>query len=133
MPAEAMAALHSSATMGMPVYPPSQFPAPFPQNQVFHSSATMAMPTMTEAEARAHLLASQALAANLDPMAALRAAAASAEVNTRRPKSAKKGAKEDEDEEEEEINLMAVIVFGSLSVTALGGLGMLVLLWFTSV
>jgi hypothetical protein len=36
------------------------------------------------------------------------------------------------DEDEEEVNLMAVIVFGSLSVTALGGMGMLILLWFTS-
>jgi hypothetical protein len=130
-PAEAMAMLHSNATMGMPAYAPG-YPAPFPQNPVYHSSPTMSMPTMTEAEARARLLASQGMVSNLDQMAALRAAVASAEVNARRSKSAKKGARDDEDEEEE-VNLLAVIVFGSLSVTALGGLGMLILLWFTSV
>jgi nitrate reductase NapE component len=37
-----------------------------------------------------------------------------------------------EEEEEEGMNILAVIIFGSLSVTALGGLGMLILLMFTT-
>lgn len=40
--------------------------------------------------------------------------------------------KRDEDDEGEEVNLLAIIIFGSLSVTALGGLGMLILLMFTT-
>lgn len=131
-PAEAMAMLHSNATMSMPTYSPV-YPTPFPQSPVYHSSPTMSMPTMTEAEARARLLAGQGIAPSLDPIAALRAAAVSAELNAHRSRSAKRGAGDDEDEEEEDVNLLAVIVFGSLSVTALGGLGMLILLWFTSV
>jgi hypothetical protein len=85
-PLQAMPAIHSNATMGMPfppqngptpqpsdplpmmqpngmmgmAYAPAPFPVPYPQNQVYHSSSTMAMPTMTEAEARARFLASQA-------------------------------------------------------------------------
>jgi nitrate reductase NapE component len=37
-----------------------------------------------------------------------------------------------EDDEEDEINVLAVVIFGSLSVTALGGLGMLILLMFAT-
>jgi hypothetical protein len=37
-----------------------------------------------------------------------------------------------DDEEEDEINVLAVVIFGSLSVTALGGLGMLILLMFAT-
>lgn len=155
-PLQVGAAVHSNATMGMPMppngqmpymaetmpmmqpngagmaYAPAPFPMPFPQNQVYHSSSTMAMPTMTEAEARARLLAAQTpmMPGMADPFAALRAAAPPPAQNSK--KSSKKAAKP-EDEEEEEVNLLAVIVFGSLSVTALGGLGMLILLWITSV
>jgi hypothetical protein len=34
--------------------------------------------------------------------------------------------------EEDEINVLAVVIFGSFSVTALGGLGMLILLMFAA-
>jgi hypothetical protein len=155
-PPQAGAAVHSNATMGMPMppngqmpymaetmpmmqpngmgmaYAPSPYPMPFPQNQVYHSSSTMAMPTMTEAEARARLMAAQApmMPGMADPFAALRAAAPPPARTSK--KSSKKAAKPEE-EEEEEVNLLAVIVFGSLSITALGGLGMLILLWITSV
>jgi hypothetical protein len=158
-----MPAIHSNATMGMPLppqneqmpqlaepapvmpmnglgmagYAPYPFQQPFPQNPVFHSSSTMAMPTMTEAEARARLLAGQQpLLPQVDPYAALRVAAQPdlddyrAAHLSHSSKGSKKKAKEEDDEE---VNLLAVIVFGSLSVTALGGMGMLVLLWFTSV
>ncbi|MBE7550824.1 MAG: hypothetical protein HS126_07075 [Anaerolineales bacterium] len=155
-PMQAGAPIHSNATMGMPmppqngqmpymaeaapmtpgmVYASAPFPVPFPQNQVYHSSSTMAMPTMTEAEARARLLAAQAQAMPgvVDPFAALRAAANPPDLGAVRAskKSSKKAAKVEDGEEE--VNLLAVIVFGSLSVTALGGLGMLILLWITSV
>lgn len=155
-PMQAGAPIHSNATMGMPMppqngpmpylaepvpmtpgmaYAPASFPVPFPQNQVYHSSSTMAMPTMTEAEARARLLAAQAQAmpGMTDPFAALRAASNPLDLGPARTskKSSKKAAKAEE--EGEEVNLLAVIVFGSLSVTALGGLGMLILLWITSV
>jgi hypothetical protein len=138
-PVDPMAALHASATLGVPIYAQPPYQAPFPQNQVYHSSATMAMPTMTEAEARARLMASQGMPGPMDPLAALKAAAAAMESQGQNgAKSAKKGGKakkvvEEDDEEGEEVNLTAVIVFGSLSVTALGGLGMLILLWVTSV
>ena len=148
-------AVHSNATMSMPLpsngqmpylvetmpmvqtngagmaYAPAPFPLPFPQNQVYHSSSTMAMPTMTEAEARARLLAAQTpmMPGLADPFAALRPPAPPPARTSK--KSSKKAAKPEE-EDEEEVNLLAVIVFGSLSVTALGGLGMLILLWITS-
>jgi hypothetical protein len=132
-----LAALHASATMGMPAYMPAPYPVTFPQNQIYHSSTTMAMPTMTEAEARARLLASHGMAMNPDPLAALRAAVNAESNGQTYTKRSKKGTKprkiEDDEEEGEEVNLLAVIVFGSLSVTALGGLGMLILLWVTSV
>jgi hypothetical protein len=155
-PMPAGAPIHSNATMGMPMppqngqmpylteaapmtpgmaYAPAPFPVPFPQNQVYHSSSTMAMPAMTEAEARARLLAAQAqvMPGVTDPFAALRAAANPPDPGTVR--ASKKGSKKavKPEDEEEEVNLLAVIVFGSLSVTALGGLGMLILLWITSV
>ncbi|MFN8455624.1 MAG: hypothetical protein U0401_13320 [Anaerolineae bacterium] len=132
-----LAVLHSSATMGVPAFGQMPYQSPYPQNQVYHSIATMAMPTMTEAEARARLLASQGMLPPVDPLAALRAMTnAESQIQTG-TKSAKKSTKskkkiEEEEDEGEEVNLLAVIVFGSLSITALGGLGMLILLWVTS-
>lgn len=134
-----LAALHSNATMGVtvPAYGQSPYQSPYPQNQVYHSSATMAMPTMTEAEARARLLASQGVLPSVDPLAALRAMANAESQLQTGTKSVKKGSKskkkiEEDEDEGEEVNMLAVIVFGSLSITALGGLGMLILLWVTS-
>jgi hypothetical protein len=157
-PVQNIPAIHSNATMGMPLPPQNgpfsqptesmpmmqsngamgmgyaQFPMPFPQQQIYHSNSTMAMPTMTEAEARARLLAgqSQVMPGFPDPYAAMRAAMAQPDPSNARPskKNSKKSVKDEE--EGDEVNLLAVIVFGSLSVTALGGLGMLILLWFTS-
>jgi hypothetical protein len=130
-PAEAMPTMPPNGAMGMLAYPPAPFQSPYPQNQVYHASPTMAMPTMTEAEARARLLAGQPIPVVADPYAALRMAAAPPNQAPQTPKKGSKKAVKDEDEEE--VNLLAVIVFGSLSVTALGGMGMLILLWFTSV
>jgi hypothetical protein len=122
--------MHPNGMVGM-VYAPAQFQSPFPQSQFYHSNSTMAMPTMTEAEARARFLASQPMMPGLpDPYTALRMGANSPDQPVRSSKKSSKKVTKDEDEEE--VNLMAVIVFGSLSVTALGGMGMLILLWFTS-
>lgn len=129
---EMMPVIQPNGTVGMIPYQPTPFQPPYPQNQIYHSSSTMAMPTMTEAEARARLMTNQAMPVH-DPYAALRMAAPPPQAPPVAKKSSKKAAKNNEDEGEEEVNLMAVIVFGSLSVTALGGMGMLILLWFTSV
>lgn len=130
---EMMPVMQPNGVMGMMPYQPAPFPQSYPQNQVYHSSATMAMPTMTEAEARARLMAGQPPSVPPDPYAALRMAAAPAPQPAPVSKKSSKKTAKNEDEEDEEVNLLAVIVFGSLSVTALGGMGMLILLWFTSV
>jgi hypothetical protein len=133
-PVEPMPVLNPNLpAYGMPAYAPAM-----PSNPAFHSGATMAMPTMTEAEARARLMASQQMPVNLDTLAVLRAAQATAALPqygspAPRSKSNPKKNVSSDDDNEEEVNLLAVIVFGSLSVTALGGLGMLILLWVTSV
>ncbi len=129
---EMMPVMQPNGMVGMMPYQPAPFQPPYPQNQIYHSNSTMAMPTMTEAEARARLMTNQAMPVH-DPYAALRMAAPPPQSPPVAKKSSKKAAKNTEDEGEEEVNLMAVIVFGSLSVTALGGMGMLILLWFTSV
>lgn len=65
-----------------------------------------------------------------DPMAALRAASVQ---DYQTSNAALYNAKADQDEDDgEEINILAVIIFGSLSVTAFGGLGMLILLMLTT-
>jgi len=140
-PSEPVPVIQANSPMGMASYAPYPFQQPYPQNQVFHSSSTMAMPTMTEAEARARLMASQQqmqqMPANLDPFAALRAGVNQPDLGDYRgpnvSRGSKSGKKKAKEEDEEEVNLLAVFVFGSLSVTALGGMGMLILLWFTSV
>jgi hypothetical protein len=132
-PSEPVPVIHPNGAMGL-AYLPAPFQPTFPQNQLFHSSSTMAMPTMTEAEARARLLASQPLPSVPDPYAALRLAANPPDPGATGARASKKSSKKaGKEEDEEEVNLLAVIVFGSLSVTALGGMGMLILLWFTSV
>ncbi len=132
-PSEPVPVIHPNGTMGL-AYLPAQFQPAFPQNQLYHSSSTMAMPTMTEAEARARLLASQPMPGIPDPYAALRLAANPPDPGVTGVRASKKSSKKaGKEEDEEEVNLLAVIVFGSLSVTALGGMGMLILLWFTSV
>lgn len=125
-PPEPMPGLHSNSTIGM---------TPFEQQQLsqmlaFHSNATMMMPTMSEAEARARLMGGPAI-----PTANATAMALQGHGNVRmdRNRAAYSGrADEDEEEEGEELNVLAIIIFGTLSVTALGGFGMLILLVFIS-
>jgi hypothetical protein len=135
-------AIHSNSTLGMPMYPqhsgamnspmpppsepagynqmpgmpmPAQGPyqAGAPYNVAVHSNATMSMPT------------------GPDPMAALRAAAMQNNQGSHPTQNGSKNNKSAENDDEE-VNILAVIIFGSLSITALGGLGMLILLMFTS-
>ena len=53
-------------------------------------------------------------------------------ANAARPAAKRQKRRVEQEEEGDEVNILAVIIFGSLSVTALGGLGMLILLMFTS-
>ncbi|MEW5959591.1 MAG: hypothetical protein AB1801_17850 [Chloroflexota bacterium] len=114
---EPVPAIHSSGTMPMQAYPQPQFQPMMPAQPSIHSSATMAVPM------------------GFDPFTALSGSMAPGqnyyEMNPPRsgPKKKKQVA---EEEDEGEVNILAVIIFGSLSVTALGGLGMLILLMFTS-
>jgi hypothetical protein len=121
-PADLRQGLHSNSTIGM---------TPFEQQQLsqmlaFHSNATMMMPTMSEAEARARLMTNQAI-----PTANATAMALQSNANGRMDRNrAAYSEPADEEEEGEEMNVLAIIIFGTLSITALGGFGMLILLVF---
>ncbi len=120
--------VHSNATMGMPGYTPAPYQNSWQQNPAFFSNATMSMPTMTPALAGVHPGYNFQQPNNALPsLAEFRAAQVSrTSTGARRKEKAGEG-----EEEEEGVNILAVIIFGSLSVTALGGLGMLILLMFT--
>lgn len=145
---------HHAATMGMPMLPagynrPPSEPVPpiptghshfsgqpMPPGMSLHSNATMMMPTMSEAEARARLATSQAIpTANAAAMPLQNGGAWPQPPGfglTGYPQEYHDYVEEDEEEDEGEINILAVIIFGTLSITALGGLGMLVLLLVTT-
>jgi hypothetical protein len=126
-PSEPVPQVHSNVTMGMPGYTPAPYQNSWPQNPGFFSNATMSMPTMAPAMAGAYPGYNfQQPNSALPSLAEFRAAQAS-----RTSTWAKRKEKAGEGEEEEGVNVLAVIIFGSLSVTALGGLGMLILLMFT--
>lgn len=122
-PSEPAPVIHSQNTLGMSPYGQSYMPF----SPSFHSSATSMMPGMSEAEARARLASSQGIpAANPTAMPLQNAAS---------PKASRRvyqDVDEDEEGDDEGVNILAVIIFGTLSVTALGGLGMLILLMFTT-
>ncbi len=103
MPPQPSPVFHTNTTMGVPLsnYGQNQPPPPYP---AVHSNSTMAMPTN-----QANLVDYRSVNAPPPPHRDV----------------------EDDEEAEEGINILAVIIFGSLSVTALGGLGMLILLMFT--
>ena len=108
--------IHSNSTMAMPLYPQPQFQPAMAYNPAVHSSATMAMPMY-------------------DPMAILSAPLNRDYRTANPPRNGSKRRKQQpelEEDEGDEINILAVIIFGSLSITALGGLGMLILLMFTA-
>jgi hypothetical protein len=74
-----------------------------------------------------------AMPVGYDPFAAMNSMPNKGYGNPNVSKAASKGKKQNvEDESDDEVNILAVIIFGSLSVTALGGLGMLILLMFTA-
>ena len=87
------------------------------------------MPSMPEAEARARLANSQAFPTSNPTAMALQHAA-----NQPGPQymGSNQPYYEEEEDEDDEVNILAVVIFGTLSVTALGGLGMLILLVFTA-
>jgi hypothetical protein len=126
-PSEPVMPIHSTATMGMTAYGQAAAPYPAPGQSV-HSSATMMMPGMSDAEARARLANSQAIPTSNPTAMALQHAA-----NQPGPQYMGLNQPYDEEEDEDdEVNILAVVIFGTLSVTALGGLGMLILLVFTA-
>lgn len=101
----------------MPAYPQAQYQPMMSAQPSMHSSATLAVPM------------------GYDPFAGLGAPSPSSNEDYRRSSAAKsssRGSHQEEEEDEDEVNILAVIIFGSLSVTALGGLGMLILLMFTT-
>ncbi len=109
-PSEPVPVVYANTAMGMP-YPVFGPNSPQMAGPALHSSSTMPMPT-----GQPGLVDYRALsAAGLLP----------------RQKSGRPVRREEEEEDGEQLNLLAVIIFGSLSVTALGGLGMLILLMFT--
>ena len=116
-PSEPVSVVHANTTMGMPAYGQPQ--QPLLQNQgVNHSNSTMMMPA-----GAAPMPAPQA--GMVDYRVANAMGMMPNTPGANRPQT--KG-----DEGEEEINVLAVVIFGSLSVTALGGLGMLILLMFAT-
>lgn len=115
-PAQPLPAFHSTSTMPMPLYPQPQFQPAMAYNPAIHSNATMAMPLY-------------------DPLAILNPALNRDYRTANPPRNGTKRRKQQrqpEEEEGDEVNILAVIIFGSLSITALGGLGMLILLMFTA-
>ena len=122
-PSEPMAPIHSNSTLGMVPYP---YPQPSPQ-MGFHSNITMMMPTMSESEARARLAGTHPIPATDASAMALHGG-----PGYGYPSSSRAEPDYDDEEDSEEINIVAVIIFGTLSVTALGGFGMLILLLFTA-
>jgi hypothetical protein len=119
-PSEPVPVVHSNVTMGMPAYEqqPQFQQQPVAPNYAAHSNSTTMMPF----GANPFVTAAPNQAAMLDyRMANAMGYGAS------RPNYAANN-----NDEEEEINVLAVIIFGSLSVTALGGLGMLILLMFAT-
>ena len=144
---------HSSATMGMPMAPtghynrpPSEPVSPIPPgNGAFsgqmlppggmslHSNATMMMPTLSEAEARARMSTGQAIpTANAAAMPLQNGGGWPYPQDFNPAAYEYDHSDEDDGEDNDEINVLAVIIFGTLSITALGGLGMLVLLIMTT-
>lgn len=124
-PSEPVPAIHSSSTLGMVPYPYPQSPH---HSMGFHSNVTTMMPTMSESEARARLAGTHPIPATDASAMALHAGMGYSFAG-----SAQMEPDYDQDEDESnEINILAVIIFGTLSVTALGGFGMLILLLFTA-
>ena len=133
-PSEPVPAIHANTTMGMPTYgpptydgPPTYGPQPsyqqpLPQNQAIYSSSTMMMPVGA---------APYAMQTPSGQAAPVDYGVANAAYGPN-PSKANQPQQKDGGEDEEEINVLAVVIFGSLSVTALGGLGMLILLMFAT-
>jgi hypothetical protein len=123
--------------MSVPGYGPQPYQQPWPQNPAFFSNVTMAMPTMTPVAAGPGYGFQQPAGGFLGGLRAspgqtgytdYRAAQGNRSTGAKRKGKAKDS---EEGEDEEGVNVLAIIIFGSLSLTALGGLGMLILLMAT--
>ncbi len=137
---------HSAATMSMPLPGPYQRPPsepvpviqtpmgllPYGGQYPYHSNATILMPTMSEAEARARLANSQAMATASAAAMPLQNMGGWPGMPLPAPAYYTEEEADGDEEGSNEVNVLAVIIFGTLSLTALGGLGMLVLLIFTA-
>ena len=129
-PSEPMPVIHSAATMGMVPYG-QQYPQPQLPSPSIHSSATMMMPTMSEEEARARLESKPFVPTATATAMPLQSSAWGA-APTMGYGFDTGFDYDEEDDGEDEVNILAVIIFGTLSLTALGGIGMLLLLIFTT-
>jgi hypothetical protein len=133
MPGYTMSPMHANATMAMPTpaYPPGviagQPPHPSEPVPVIHAATTMGMPFYGQPQFQLSMAAAGPTMAGQPEMDYRLANAMHSES---RPQ--KLQGKEEDDEDKEEVNILAVVIFGSLSVTALGGLGMLILLMFAT-
>ncbi len=133
-PSEPVPVIHPNNAPGMNPYEQAQMP----QGMAIHSSSTTMMPAMSEAEARARLAAGQAIPTANAAAMALQSPPGQFGMFANPMGNVNYGSQmggysvEDEEDETEEVNILAVIIFRTLSVTALGGLGMLILLVFTS-
>ncbi len=129
--------MHAQATMGMPMPVQSQ-PQFQPQPQPQMSNSLPQQQTnpplgMSIAGYPAQPLSPPAIHANSTMAMATPAMQPNMMMsNVAYPSAPQPRIKYEEESEEEGMNILAVIVFGSLSVTALGGLGMLILLIFTT-
>jgi hypothetical protein len=138
--------VHGNPTMGMPygqyqrhpsepvpviIHPNSILPpSAYPPGHSFHSSATTLMPTFSEvgmAQGQAIPTASgtamplQNMGWGVHP-----------EFRSNADPHPPHHEEDEADEEDREVNILAVIIFGTLSLTALGGIGMLILLFITT-
>ena len=130
-PSEPVPVIHSSSTVGMVPYGQVQA---MPPNMAIHSTSTQMMPAMSPAEAEARLMGGTVIPTASATAMALQNTSSQGGVAGNPALHGYPLANElnAETEDDDEINIMAVIIFGTLSITALGGLGMLILLIFTA-
>jgi hypothetical protein len=135
--------LHGNPTMNMPygqyqrhpsepvpviIHPSSIFPpSAYPPGHSFHSSATTLMPTFSDIG----MPQGQAIPTASGTAMPLQNMGWGTHPEFR-PHADPQQGEDEASEEDGEVNILAVIIFGTLSLTALGGIGMLILLFITT-